>query len=174
MARDILSIPASGVGVERIFNGARDVCQFRRSRLQPDIIKALMIIYHYNKTLISNANQSEILHDTLTTDDCLLEAIQAEENERFNEIDKSIDVDYISDEDEEVCRPLYNKLRSLRQHSIFSPNRFHQRLNRTSPLIRQQWNEIMTRFDNEDLTIYDPPSSPTNQRRKKRRLPEYQ
>ncbi|KAG0155346.1 hypothetical protein PDIDSM_921 [Penicillium digitatum] len=31
IARDILSIPASGAGVERLFNCARDICHYRRS-----------------------------------------------------------------------------------------------------------------------------------------------
>ncbi|KAJ5110730.1 hypothetical protein N7532_001265 [Penicillium argentinense] len=34
MARDILSIPASGAGVERLFNCARDICHYRRVRNQ--------------------------------------------------------------------------------------------------------------------------------------------
>lgn len=30
LARDVLSIPASGAGVERLFNSARDTCHYRR------------------------------------------------------------------------------------------------------------------------------------------------
>jgi hypothetical protein len=29
IARDILSIPVSGAGVERLFNSARDICHYR-------------------------------------------------------------------------------------------------------------------------------------------------
>jgi hypothetical protein len=43
MARDFLAIPATGVGVERLFNSARDVCHYRRGRLLPDTIHAIMI-----------------------------------------------------------------------------------------------------------------------------------
>ncbi len=43
MARDFLAIPASGVGVERLFNSARDVCHYRRGRLLPETIHAIMI-----------------------------------------------------------------------------------------------------------------------------------
>jgi hAT family C-terminal dimerisation region len=43
IARDILSIPASGAGVERLFNCARDVCHYRRGQLKPDTIKDLML-----------------------------------------------------------------------------------------------------------------------------------
>jgi hypothetical protein len=43
IARDILSVPASGAGVERLFNCARDICHYRRGRLKPDTIKGLML-----------------------------------------------------------------------------------------------------------------------------------
>jgi hAT family protein len=43
MARDILSTPASGAGVERLFNCARDVCHYRRGQLKPDTIKHVML-----------------------------------------------------------------------------------------------------------------------------------
>ncbi len=43
MARDFLAIPASGVGVERLFNSSRDVCHYHRSRLLPDTIHAIML-----------------------------------------------------------------------------------------------------------------------------------
>ncbi|KAJ5661918.1 uncharacterized protein N7477_009534 [Penicillium maclennaniae] len=33
VARDIFSIPATGAGVERLFNSARDICHYRRGRL---------------------------------------------------------------------------------------------------------------------------------------------
>lgn len=43
MARDILSIPASGAGVERLFNCARDICHYRRGHLKPETIRELML-----------------------------------------------------------------------------------------------------------------------------------
>jgi uncharacterized protein YdcH (DUF465 family) len=43
MARDFLAIPVSGVGVERLFNTARDICHYRRCRLNPETINALML-----------------------------------------------------------------------------------------------------------------------------------
>jgi hypothetical protein len=43
MARDIFSIPASGAGVERLFNCARDICHYRRGQLKPGTIKDLML-----------------------------------------------------------------------------------------------------------------------------------
>ncbi|KAJ6110883.1 hypothetical protein N7486_003118 [Penicillium sp. IBT 16267x] len=43
MARDILATPASGAGVERLFNCARDVCHYRRGQLKPETIRSLML-----------------------------------------------------------------------------------------------------------------------------------
>jgi hAT family C-terminal dimerisation region len=43
LARDILSTPASGAGVERLFNCARDVCHYRRGQLKPSTIRSLML-----------------------------------------------------------------------------------------------------------------------------------
>ncbi|KAJ9481691.1 hypothetical protein VN97_g11775 [Penicillium thymicola] len=43
MARDILATPASGAGVERLFNYARDVCHYRRGQLKPETIRSLML-----------------------------------------------------------------------------------------------------------------------------------
>ena len=43
IARDIFSIPATGAGVERLFNSARDVCHYRRGSLSPGTIRDLML-----------------------------------------------------------------------------------------------------------------------------------
>ncbi|KAJ5764738.1 hypothetical protein N7520_004297 [Penicillium odoratum] len=43
IARDNLSIPASGAGVERLFNCARDMCHYRRGQLKPSTIRGLML-----------------------------------------------------------------------------------------------------------------------------------
>lgn len=43
MARDTLATPASGAGVERLFNCARDVCHYRRGQLKPETIRSLML-----------------------------------------------------------------------------------------------------------------------------------
>lgn len=43
LARDVLSIPATGAGVERLFNSARDVCHYRRCSLKPKTIQDIMM-----------------------------------------------------------------------------------------------------------------------------------
>jgi hypothetical protein len=44
LARDILSVPATGAGVERLFNSARDICHYRRGSLQSSTIQDLMLL----------------------------------------------------------------------------------------------------------------------------------
>jgi hypothetical protein len=46
VARDIFSILATSASVERLFNSARDVCHYRRGRLNPTTIQDLML-YSY-------------------------------------------------------------------------------------------------------------------------------
>jgi hypothetical protein len=43
IARDTLAIPATGAGVERIFNYARDICHYRRGSLKESTISNLMM-----------------------------------------------------------------------------------------------------------------------------------
>lgn len=43
LTRDVLSIPASGAGVERLFNWPRDICHYRRGQLKPETVRALML-----------------------------------------------------------------------------------------------------------------------------------
>jgi hypothetical protein len=47
MARDILGIPATGFGVERIFNVGRDTCHYRRNRLNGETIEMIMLIKYF-------------------------------------------------------------------------------------------------------------------------------
>lgn len=57
LTRDILSIPASGAGVERQFNCARDICHYRRGQPKPETVKALMLYMCATK---SEVEQREI------------------------------------------------------------------------------------------------------------------
>lgn len=50
MAREIFAIPASGVGVERLFSEARDICTYGRHRLKADAFKWQMILSSVGRT----------------------------------------------------------------------------------------------------------------------------
>jgi len=43
LARDVLTTPATGSGVERLFNSARDICHYRRGSLKSTTIRDLMM-----------------------------------------------------------------------------------------------------------------------------------
>ena len=58
MAKDILSIPASGVGVERLFNTARDVCFYRRNRLNSTTIEMIMQLKWYEKLGLASSDEN--------------------------------------------------------------------------------------------------------------------
>ncbi len=45
MARDLLYIPIVGVSIKRVFSLARDMCGYRRGQLQPQTIRALLLLY---------------------------------------------------------------------------------------------------------------------------------
>ena len=57
IARDLFSIPATGAGVERLFNTARDICHYRRGRLSSSTIKDLMV---YNYTIKFDIDTEEL------------------------------------------------------------------------------------------------------------------
>jgi hypothetical protein len=48
-------LPGSAVAVERIFSGGRDTISLRRSSLQPETIRTLMIVKQQLKSLRSNS-----------------------------------------------------------------------------------------------------------------------
>ncbi|KAJ5764716.1 hypothetical protein N7520_004275 [Penicillium odoratum] len=64
IARDILSIPASGAGVERLFKYARDICHYRRGQLRPDTIKGLML-HHFSSKFELKQTEIEMIKEYL-------------------------------------------------------------------------------------------------------------
>ena len=52
MARNILAVPASGAGVERLFNIACDICNFRWGRLHGETIRKLMKMCHHDHDVL--------------------------------------------------------------------------------------------------------------------------
>ncbi len=96
IARDILSIPASGAGVERLFNCARDICHYRRGHLKPDTIKGLMLHLFSSKF--------ELEHSQL---EMVKEYLSAGEAAMFDQARAPLpslqNIDPISDNEEEGC-----------------------------------------------------------------------
>ena len=49
LARDVLSIPAIGTRVERLFNTTRDICYYRYGRLKSDTIKEIILFLYITR-----------------------------------------------------------------------------------------------------------------------------
>lgn len=102
MAKDILSIPASGVGVERLFNTARDVCTYRRNRLNSTTIEIIMLIKWYEKLGIPSVEKSDILdQEGNQVDEPFVDEQAASVNEELE------DVDWETESDESVLDGYY-------------------------------------------------------------------
>ncbi|KAJ5359983.1 hypothetical protein N7517_009174 [Penicillium concentricum] len=94
LARDVLSVPATGAGVERLFNTARDICHYRRGRLSATTIQELMMFLCTSKFEIEE-EQAVFLQEFFTRDE-----IEAAKEEKEITTD-TVNVDPISDTEEE-------------------------------------------------------------------------
>ena len=68
MAKRILAVPISSVGVERVFSVARDVLPYRRNRLSGGMIKTLLICKYADKGIWAAEEQSECQELVLVED----------------------------------------------------------------------------------------------------------
>jgi hypothetical protein len=109
MARDLLAIPMAGVGIERVFNYARDICHYRRGQLKPDTIRALMLIYCHQQSISRIDELRSTLSLTIDINTMTNEEIEAEVKERERECQlKAAEIDewdqdqFISDTEENI------------------------------------------------------------------------
>lgn len=58
IARDVFSIPATGAGVERLFNSARDICHYRRGSLHATTVQAIMMFRCLSKFDIEDEDEA--------------------------------------------------------------------------------------------------------------------
>ncbi|KAJ5268071.1 hypothetical protein N7524_006111 [Penicillium chrysogenum] len=93
LARDLLSVPATGAGVERLFNSARDICHYRRGSLHEGTIQDLMM-YMCSEKLTLEGQQLIRLEKPLESES--QEAL--EEDEALKAIEE--DAEPISDNEE--------------------------------------------------------------------------
>jgi hypothetical protein len=95
LAQDVLSIPATGAGVERLFNTARDICHYRRGRMKSETIEELMM-FLYTSRLDLKEQQRKELEKYFSLDE--IKAIREENDKRLN----GVKIDPISDTKEQV------------------------------------------------------------------------
>lgn len=96
LARDVLTIPATGARVERLFNTARDVCHYRRGSLKSHTIEELML-YLCTSRFNLQVQEAKEFKQFFTSD-----KIQAliEEKDKQPGID-NVEVEEISDTEEQ-------------------------------------------------------------------------
>jgi hypothetical protein len=93
LARDILSIPATGAGVERLFNTARDICHHRRGRMKSETIQELMMYLCTSKFELE-VQEAKELEKLFSLDE--IEALREEKDEKL----ENVEMDSISDIEE--------------------------------------------------------------------------
>ncbi|OQD68421.1 hypothetical protein PENANT_c314G02656, partial [Penicillium antarcticum] len=94
LARDILSFPAIGVGVERLFNTARDIYHYRRGRMKSSTIEDLMMFLCTSRFDIEE-EEARLLKKFFSYDE--IEAAKEEKDEKLDEIE----IEPISDTEEQ-------------------------------------------------------------------------
>lgn len=106
MAKDILGIPAAGVGLERQFSDARQMGKFNRQYNQATFQAIMELRYFYqmeNRLLQRDIDDEQLLLDReicQTCPDFLRERAQKELQRRREELKDVLSLNYISDEEE--------------------------------------------------------------------------
>jgi hypothetical protein len=95
LARDVLTTPASGSGVERLFNSARDICHYRRGSLKPQTIKELMLFMCTTKFDVES-EQLALIDEYLSTQEKQAKKEQKDAQKKEEEFDP------ISDDEEDL------------------------------------------------------------------------
>jgi hypothetical protein len=113
LAQDVLSIPATGAGVERLFNSARDICHYRRGSLNAKTIQDLMMFMCTSRFEIEE-EQLAFVNEYLSN-----EEIQAGNEERDAQLPEN-GLDPISDDEEDDSVPEQAQLltKAASQHAL--------------------------------------------------------
>jgi hypothetical protein len=94
LARDVLSVPATGAGVERLFNTTRDLCHYRRGRMKSETVEELMMFLCTTRFDLEQ-QEAEHLKEYFTRDE--IETRREEKDEKL----EYIELDEISDTEEQ-------------------------------------------------------------------------
>lgn len=155
LARDILCIPATGAGVERLFNSARDICHYRRGSLNSTTIQDLMMFMCTTKFNIEE-QQLAFIKQYLTKEE--REEIEEDQNAQLPEENV---IDPISDNEEDQLLPL--------DVGIHNQNAPQSRDQGSSPTEqdREDGKEVTDESEgNNDDSLPLPPAQESNRRRR--------
>jgi len=111
LARDVLTTPASGSGVERLFNSARDICHYRRGSLKSKTIQDLMLFMCTTK-FDMESEQLSLMDDYLTTQET--QAAREEKDARKAECE----FDLISDREDEPSAAISQTVQLVSEHAL--------------------------------------------------------
>ena len=96
LARDVLVIPVTGSGVERLFNTARDICHYRRGRMKSETIEELML-YLCILRFELEIQEAKNLEEFFSSNE--IQALREEKNEYADSVD--VEAEEISDTEEQ-------------------------------------------------------------------------
>lgn len=95
LARDVLAIPATGSGVEQLFNSARDICHYRRGSLKSGTIQDLMMFMCTSRFEIES-EQLALMEEYVSTQE-----VQTKTEEKAANKVRDPEFDPISDTEED-------------------------------------------------------------------------
>ncbi|KAJ5318496.1 hypothetical protein N7476_004916 [Penicillium atrosanguineum] len=98
LARDVLTIHATGAGVERLFNTARDICHYRHGQLNSDTIEELMLFLCTSRFDLNFQEAKEVAEDLLSDE---IHVLREQSVEKPNDVD----AEEISDTEEQGDGP---------------------------------------------------------------------
>jgi hypothetical protein len=162
MAQDILCTPAASVGTERVFNGARDICYFRRARMLPVTIRALTMVHHF-EAFHPTDEQEAMLEDSAGLAEMTTAQLKEEEEERLEELKRAWTRDYISDVEEGDDGVNDRPTRKVLRRDC--PKGFQQSRATDHILAPEAEYEAMNQnLRRQDPDLYDPPKTPKQKR----------
>lgn len=114
MARDMLCVAGAGVGIERVFSKSRNVCHYQRGQLSPEAIRAIMITSHNLQQELSNESILAV-QETMDVTNMNAAELQEEETQRIEDLENSLKIEYISDDDGDLSKPYKRSPTNIRR-----------------------------------------------------------
>lgn len=160
LTRDVLTTPASGSGVERLFNSARDICHYRRGSLKSKTIKGLMLFMCTTKFDMESEQLCHI-DEYLTTQET-----QAEKEEK-DAWKAEVEFNQISDDEDEPSVITFQNVQPIHEHVLGKRQRVEAPTDKHGPLIELGEEDEIPLRDNSHMQ-----AESSTQRRSSGRLPK--
>jgi hypothetical protein len=149
MARDILCIPASETLVERVFSTARTVCNYKRNRLAPETIRAIMLVYYRQKIERERQFEHYSVTDIIDSTNMTEEEIGLEYNAMVETIQDKMAIQYIPDRSPNRQNTHNWTQRNEERVAFIQSRRELHSLQRVQPLQNQRQSQAITSTFND-------------------------